>query len=235
MDPKKRTTGNRSAKKPVISKRRIKRFPLLRSPLYNPRLNPPSIEAVRDYFKGKSIEEIVKDRNPLFSPFFLYSEYVVGEIYKMMKFPHRLNLFLLKKLFNRIVPLNPRNLEKTLFTTRLNCIVTPRIMNRKYPPWGGKHRMNLQREYNEWGKDVDGEKGKPISRNSFDRIFYDAKKEYELFKPILKGSTREEKLDDFLKMLQEFVDYHSGNDAPLTSLAVEIWNDACKGGKTVLK
>lgn len=210
---------------------RIKRFPLLRSPLYNPRLNPPSIEKVRDYFKGKSLEEIAKDRNPIFAPFFLYSENVVDEIYKLMKTPDGLKVSLLRRLFNRIVPPNPRNLEKTLFTTRLSCIVAPWIMNREYPPWGIKHRMNLKREYDEWGKNVVGEKGKPISRNSFDRIFYDAKKEFEFFKPILKESTREEKLDDFLKMLQEFVDFHTSNDTPLTSLAVEIWRDALKKGR----
>ncbi len=91
--------------------------------------------------------------------------------------------------------------------------------------------MNLKREYDKRGKDVIGEKGKPISRSSFDRIFYDAKKEFEWFKPILKGSTQEEKLDDFLKMLKEFVEYHRGNDAPLTSLVLKIWRDAVKKGR----
>lgn len=229
MTPKKRTALEQAA--PKRRKRPIKRFPLLRSLLYNPRLNPSSIEAVRDYFKGKSIKEIAIDRNPFFSPFFLYSDNVVDEIYKLMKTPDELNVSLLKMLFDRIIPPGPRNIAKTLYTTRISCIVTPKIMNRQYPPWGAKHGMNLKREYDKWGKNVIGEKGKPISQGSFNRIFYDAKKEFEWFEPRLKGSTHEEKLDDFLKMLQEFVDYHSGNDAPLTSLAVETWRDALKKGR----
>lgn len=241
MATKKRSITKPAAPKRSNQNRLTRRFPLLRYPLYNPRLNPPSIEKVQDYFKGKSIEEILKDRNPFFAPFFLYSEYVVSEIYKSRKTPDGLNVYLLRSLFNRIVPLNSRNLEKTLFTTRSNCLVTLELMNSKYPPWGTKHRMNLQREYDKWGKNAEGEKGKPISRNSFYRIYYDAAKEFEWFKPLLRGSTQEEKLDDFLMMLKEFAEYHSGNDAPLThrptygSYAVEIFRDACKRKKPVLK
>jgi len=239
MAAKKRSTKKQTPPKRITMKHPTRRFPLLRYSLYNPKLNPPSIEKVRDYFKGKSIEEIVKDRDPIFAPFFLYSEHVVNEIYKLVRTPNKLNMFWLKKLFGKIVPDKSSNRrahyrEKTLFTTRINCIVALGILSRKYPPWGTKQRENLQREFDEWGKEIEGEKGKPITRNSFEQIYYDAIKEFEWFKPLLNGSTREEKLDDFLKMLKEFVEYHRGNDAPLKyrpSYAVDIFYDAVRRKK----
>jgi hypothetical protein len=148
-----------------------------------------------------------------------------------MKTPDGKNVSLMRRLFDRIIPREPRNLSKTLHTTRMSCIVTLAIMSRKYPPWGSSHRRNIQRVYVELGKDIKGEKGEPLSEGSLQRIFYDAKKEFKLFEPGLKGSTREEKLDDFLKMLREFVDYHSGNEPPVSSLAVQIWRDALKKGR----